>query len=57
MNWKDKTCEKCVFKGLEYCLNEKIESRRKVYDVDIIGLGIIAKGYYFPACAEYKENL
>lgn len=62
MTWKDKTCEKCVFRvgpvcrrfpPSNYCVADGIESsymdsnHRLVFSHD--------EPWYFPACAEYAE--
>ena len=59
MSWKDKTCEKCEYRGKEggnykNCLRFPPSNHDEHYNHNSC-YPIIGTGSYMRACAEYKE--
>ena len=53
MSWKDKTCEKCVYRVLEWCRRFPFGVRKsEPYEIEDI-----KPIKYSDACAEYKEEI
>ena len=58
-NWKDKTCEKCIFRDYEDCRRfppvrvSGYTSYPFIIELDTLN----GKKKYKPACAEYRRSL
>ena len=54
-NWKDKTCERCIHKGINKRIQYCTQSGKPFSECKVISLSFAGDYTYISACAEYKE--